>query len=85
MAHEIEYRILGDDLQFVEILLDPGETVVSEAGGMMYMSGAIKMDSQFGAAAGGGMFNKLLSAGKRFMTGESLFLATFTHSGSKGK
>lgn len=86
MAHQVEYQIFGDDLQYVEIELDPKETVVSEAGAMMYMGGEVEMDSQFGGPnAGGGMFDKLLSAGKRFVTGESLFLTTFTHKGAQGK
>ena len=81
-AHEVEYQVHGDDLQFVEIELDPDETVISEAGAMMYMSDGIAMETQIGGGESAGMFDKLLSAGKRFVTGESLFLTTFTHKGS---
>ncbi|MEW5765284.1 MAG: TIGR00266 family protein [Acidobacteriota bacterium] len=85
-AHEIEYEIQGEEMQFVEILLDPGETVVSEAGSMMFMGPGIQMETRFGTAEGGGLMDKLFSAGKRILTGESLFLTTFTHRGSgKGK
>ena len=80
-AHEIEYEIHGDDMQFVEIVLDPGETVVSEAGAMMYMNQTIKMETSFGGDKEGGFMGKLFSAGKRMLTGESLFLTTFTNEG----
>jgi len=86
-AHEVDYKIYGDDMQFVEVELDPDETVVSEAGAMMYMTQHIRMDTRFGSAeGGGGIMGKLMSAGKRMLTGESLFLATFTQSGpGKGR
>lgn len=80
-AHEIEYQIHGDDMQFAEIILDPQETVVSEAGAMMYMSQHIRMETSFGGGKQGGFMDKLLSAGKRMLTGESLFLSTFTNTG----
>src|SRR5690606_1713615 len=81
-AHEIEYEIRGAEMQFVEIILDPGETVVSEAGAMMFMDQGIEMQTVFGGAdKGGGVMGKLLSAGKRLVTGESLFLTTFTNKG----
>lgn len=83
-SHEIEYRILGDDLQFVEVMLDPNETVISESGGMMFMSDGVEMETQFGGGDEGGMLNKMFTAGKRMLTGESLFLSTFTYRG-KGK
>ena len=83
MAHEIDYKIFGDDMQFVEVELDPGETVISEAGAMMYMREGIKMEAVFSDKEGGFM-DKLIHVGKRVLTGESLFLATFTHEG-KGK
>ncbi|MGC8763628.1 MAG: TIGR00266 family protein [Acidobacteriota bacterium] len=84
-AHDIEYRIVGSEMQYVEILLDPGETVVAEAGALMYMGEGIEMETRFGTA-GGGLFDKLLSTGKRMLTGESLFLTTFTFRGrGKGK
>lgn len=82
-ADEVEFTIQGGDLQFLEILLDPGETVVAEAGAMMYMDSAIQMDTIFGDGsgrdAGGGLMGKLVSAGKRMVTGESLFMTTFTN------
>jgi len=84
VADEIDYQIHGDDMQFVEITLDPDETVVAEAGAMMYMSQNIKMQAVFGDASGtdGGIFGKLVSAGKRLLTGESLFMTTFTADGN---
>lgn len=81
-AHDIEYRVHGAEMQFVEIVLDPGETVVSEAGAMMFMSPAIRMESRMGGgSADQGFMGKLLSAGKRLLTGESLFLTTYTNGG----
>lgn len=78
-ADEIEYHIHGDDMQFAEITLDPGETVVAEAGALMYMTENVRMETVFGDAAGAsGVFGKLAAAGKRLLTGESLFLTTFT-------
>jgi len=84
VADEIDYQIHGDDMQFVEITLDPDETVVAEAGAMMYMTQNIKMQAVFGDASGtdGGIFGKLVSAGKRLLTGESLFMTTFTADGN---
>lgn len=77
-ADEIDYEIFGDDMQFVEITLDPDEVVVAEAGGMMYMSSGIKMETIFGdPSKQQGFLGKLLDAGKRVVTGESLFLTTF--------
>ncbi len=85
-AHEIEYEIHGDDLQFVEVILDPGEAVTSEPGNMMYMREGIDMEVRFGTTEDKGLMGKLLSAGKRMITGESLFLSLFTHKGSgKGR
>ena len=81
MAHEIDFKIYGDDMQFVEIELDSGETVVSEAGAMMYMREGIEMEAVFSDREGGFM-DKLIHVGKRVLTGESLFLATFTHRGA---
>lgn len=84
-AHEVEFMIHGEDLQFVEIMLDPGETIVAEAGAMMYMDSAIKMDTIFGDGSGkegNDLVGKLFSAGKRVMTGESLFMTSFTNTGS---
>jgi uncharacterized protein (TIGR00266 family) len=85
-ADEIDYRIVGNDMQFVEIELDPGESAISEAGALMYKDAAVQMDTVFGdgshSGQGGGLFDKLLSAGKRVVTGESLFTTMFTHAGS---
>jgi uncharacterized protein (TIGR00266 family) len=88
-AHEIDYQIYGDDMQFVEIGLDPGETVVAEAGAMMYMDGSIQYDTVFGDGSdrdkGKGLMDKVMGAGKRALTGESLFMTTFTNQGSGKK
>ena len=76
-AHEIDYRIEGEDLQFVEVELDPGESVVAEAGALMYMTAGIQMETIFGDGSGQGqakgLMGALLGAGKRVLTGESLF------------
>lgn len=82
--HEIDYKIYGDDMQFVEVELDPQETVVAEAGGFMMMDDDIVMETIFGDGSnsgGGGLMGKLFSAGKRMLTGESLFMTTFTNQG----
>ena len=80
-SHEIEYQIFGDDLQFVEIKLDPGETVVGEAGAMMYMNPGITFETKMGDGSEpeASMFSKLKSAGKRMLAQESLFLTHFTN------
>jgi uncharacterized protein (TIGR00266 family) len=80
-SHELSYKLYGDDLQFVEVELDPGEIVVAEAGGMIYMEERIKMESVFGDGSNqdSGIMGKLMSAGKRVVTGESLFMTTFTN------
>ncbi len=87
-AHEIDFKIEGEDLQFVEVELDPGETVVAEAGVMMYMTAGIEMETVFGDGSGSaqaqGVMGALLGAGKRLLTGESLFMTLFTNRG-KGK
>jgi uncharacterized protein (TIGR00266 family) len=83
-AHEIEYKLYGSEMQFVEIILDPNETVISEAGAMMFMDDPIRMETTFGSGKEQGIFGKLFSAGKRFLTGESLFLTTYTN-GGQGK
>ncbi len=86
-SHEIDYEIFGEDIQFVEVTLDPGETVIAEAGGMMYMTPGIKMETVFGdpSATGGGFWGKVMSAGKRMLTGESLFMTTFTNVSPRGR
>ncbi|MBP1917322.1 uncharacterized protein (TIGR00266 family) [Lederbergia galactosidilyticus] len=86
--HEIDYKIYGDDMQFVEVELDPDETVVAEAGSLMMMDDAIRMETIFGDGSnqnGGGLMGKLMGAGKRIITGESLFMTTFTNEGSGKK
>ncbi|OZM58226.1 TIGR00266 family protein [Lottiidibacillus patelloidae] len=82
-AHEIEYKLYGDDMQFVEIELDPGESAVAEAGGMMMMEDDIEMETIFGdgTEVKGGLFGKLVGAGKRLVTGESLFMTVYTNDG----
>lgn len=80
-AHEIEYKLHGDDMQFVEIELDPQESVVAEAGVMMMMEENIEMETVFGTEQSGGFFGKLVGAGKRLITGEDLFMTVFTNTG----
>jgi len=83
--HEIDYRIYGEEMQCVEIELDPQETVIAESGNFMFMEDHIDMATVFGDGAdntGGGFFGKLMSAGKRLLTGESLFMTTFTNRGN---
>ena len=83
----IDYFIHGDDMQFVEIELDPGEAAMGEAGSMMYMEDGITMDTVFGDASvqQSGLFGKLVGAGKRLLTGESLFTTVYTHKGQGKK
>lgn len=77
-SDEIDYEIIGDDMQFVEVTLDPGEVVIAEAGGMLYMTDGIDMKTVFGdPSKNQGFLGKVLDAGKRMLTGESLFLTTF--------
>lgn len=77
-ADEIDYELYGDDMQFVEVTLDPDEVVVAEAGAMMYMTEGIQMQTVFGdPSKNQGFMGKLFDAGKRMITGESLFLTTF--------
>jgi uncharacterized protein (TIGR00266 family) len=80
-SHIVDYTVVGDDLQFVEIELDPGETVVAEAGSMMYMEDGIGFEAKMGDGSQpkAGFLDKLLSVGKRVITGESLFLTHFTN------
>ena len=85
--HEIDFQIYGDDMQFVEIELDPQEAVVAEAGGMMYMEDGIEMETIFGDGSqqNTGLFGSLLGAGKRLLTGESLFMTAFGNRGVEKK
>ena len=82
--HAVDYTIHGDDMQFVEVELDPSEAVIAEAGGMMYMDDGIAMETVFGDGAPqtGGLMGALLGAGKRLLTGESLFLTVFQNQGA---
>ena len=81
--HVVDFRIVGNEMQFVEVELDPGESVVAEAGSMMYMSPAIQMETIFGDGSQPrqGVMGALLGAGKRLITGESLFMTVFTNAG----
>jgi uncharacterized protein (TIGR00266 family) len=82
----VDYEIKGAEMQFVEVELDPGEAAVGEAGSMMFMDAGISMDTVFGDgsqnSANSGLFGKLLGAGRRLVTGESLFTTVFTNQGS---
>ena len=82
-SHEVDYEIFGDDMQIVEIELDPGETIVAEAGAMNYMEDGITFETRLGdgSKADEGLIGKLLNVGKRMLTGESIFLTHFTNSG----
>jgi uncharacterized protein (TIGR00266 family) len=86
-SHEVDYKIIGNDLQLVEIELDPGETVVAEAGAMTYMEDGITFQAKMGDGSNPdqGFFGKLGQVGKRMLTGESLFLTHFTNEARKGK
>jgi uncharacterized protein (TIGR00266 family) len=85
--HEIDYRILGNEMQCVEIELDPQETVMAEPGSFMMMDNSIQMETIFGDGSKqqGGILGKLMSAGKRVLTGESLFMTAYTNAGSGKK
>jgi uncharacterized protein (TIGR00266 family) len=87
-SHEIDYRIHGSDIQVLEVELDPQETVIAEAGAMVYMEDGIQFETKMGDGSNPsqGFFGKLMSAGSRLITGESLFMTHFTHRGySKAK
>lgn len=86
--HEIDYKIYGEELQFVEIELDPNETAIAESGAMMMMDDGIEMQTIFGdgsAQQSTGLLGKLMSAGKRVLIGESLFMTAFTNVGQGKK
>jgi uncharacterized protein (TIGR00266 family) len=86
--HEIDYKIYGEELQFVEIELDPNETAIAESGAMMMMDDGIEMQTIFGDGSqqqSTGFLGKLLSAGKRVLVGESLFMTAFTNAGQGKK
>lgn len=82
-SHDLDYRILGDDIQLVEIELDPRETVIAEAGSMMYMDNEVRFETKMGDGSdpNQSLMGKLLSAGTRVLTGESLFVTHFTNHG----
>jgi len=85
LADDIDFEIKGQELQFLEIELDPGESAVAEAGAMVWKDSAVGMTTVFGDGSGdggGGFMGKLLGAGKRLVTGESLFTTVFTHNGT---
>jgi uncharacterized protein (TIGR00266 family) len=87
-AHDIDFEIFGNEMQFVEVELDPGESAIAEAGVFMYMTPGIAMETIFGdgsqQSTGGGFLGTLVGAGKRLLTGESLFMTVFTN-GAAGK
>ena len=86
-AHEIDYRIFGEEMQYVEIELDPQEGVVAESGSFMMMEAEVKMNTIFGDGSNQekGLLGKIFSAGKRILTGESLFMTVFTNDGQGKK
>lgn len=84
VADDIDFEIKGEELQFVEIELDPGESAIAEAGAFVWKDATVEMTTVFGDGSGdggGGLMGKLLGAGKRLITGESLFTTVFTHRG----
>ena len=83
-SHEIDYKIKGHDIQLVEIELDPNETVIAEAGAMLYMKEGIDFETKMGDGSepNKGFFGKMVSAASRKITGESIFITHFTHRGS---
>ena len=85
-SHQIDYKIIGNSMQMVEIELDPGETVIAEAGAMNYMEQDIRFDTKMGDGSepNQGLMGKLLGVGKRMLTGESIFMTHFTNEG-RGK
>ena len=86
-CHEVDYEVFGDDMQIVEVELDPGEKVIAEAGAMNYLEDGIDFESRMGDGArpSGGIMNSLLNVGKRVLTGESIFLTHFTNNGQGKK
>lgn len=85
--HEIDYKIYGEEMQYVEVELDPGETAVAESGSFMMMDDGVQMETIFGdgSKANTGFFGKLMAAGKRVITGESLFMTAFSNVGQGKK
>ena len=83
--HEVDYEVFGEEMQFVEIELDPAEGAIAEAGAMMFMDAGIEMQTIFGDGGESGFMGKLLGAGKRLLTGESLFMTEFVNQRGGGK
>jgi uncharacterized protein (TIGR00266 family) len=83
VMHEIDYKVFGNEMQYVEVELDPMEAAIAEAGGMMYMEAGIDMETIFGDGSqqNSGILGSLMSAGKRLLTGESLFMTVFVNRG----
>ncbi|XOV85218.1 MAG: TIGR00266 family protein [bacterium] len=86
-SHEVDYEIFGDDMQIVEVELDPGEVVIAEAGAMNYMEDGIKFETKMGdgSTPSGGMLGSILNVGKRVLTGESIFMTHFSNTGNGKK
>ncbi|HHL19017.1 MAG TPA: TIGR00266 family protein [Thiothrix sp.] len=86
-CHEVDYEIFGDDMQIVEVELDPSESVIAEAGAMNYMEEGISFETKMGDGSKpeGGILDSLMNVGKRVLTGESIFMTHFTNSGSGKK
>jgi uncharacterized protein (TIGR00266 family) len=89
LSDEIDFAIHGEEMQYVEIELDPGESAVAEAGAMMFKDSPVQLETVFGDGSyqsqSGGFFDRLVGAGKRLITGEGIFTTVFTHAGSSGK
>jgi uncharacterized protein (AIM24 family) len=86
-SHEVDYKVIGDDIQIVEVELDPGETVIAEAGAMNYMDDGITFEAMMGdgSTPDDSIFGKLMGAGKRMLGGESIFMTHFTNRGNGKK
>lgn len=82
-SHELEYEILGNSAQSVEVILDPGETVIAEAGALNYMTEGVRFETRMGDGSSSGVLGKLWSVGKRMVTGESMFMTHFSNKGDK--
>ena len=83
-CHEVDYEIFGDDMQIVEVELDPSEVVIAEAGAMNYMEDGIGFETKMGDGSkpAGGVLDSLMNVGKRVLTGESVFMTHFTNNGT---
>ncbi len=82
-CHEVDYKIIGHDIQMIEIALDPDEAVVAEAGAMTYLEQDIGFETKLGDGSNSGMTGKLFGLNKRMLTGESVFLTHFTNEGKQ--